>query len=145
MSDWSSLDLSTSASIAKIESEVNNLTDGNWDDKISTAKTMIGSRLENALAERGIGVDEDSGEVLLDVVVDPDVTFGLSSDFMTLHLIYKDLSMNSGTGNYEDKAKYYRQMYDEQMAVDIKRMKLDENLDDETDSYRTNWIQRFQR
>lgn len=145
MSDWSATDLSTSASIAKIEEEINDLTSSNWDNKIATAKTMIGRRLENALADRGIEVNEKDSEVLLDVIVDPDVTFGLSSDFLTLHLIYNDLSMSGSPGSYEDKAKYYRDIWQEQMAEDIQAMNLDPNLDDTTDSYRTDWKQRLQR
>ena len=145
MSDWSSLSLSTGTSLAKIENEINQLTDSDWDNKIETAKDMLGSRLENALAERGIDVNEEDSDVLLDVIVDPDIIFALTSDFLTLFLIYNDLSQGKAGGIYEDKAAFYHDIYEEQLAVDIKRMKLDINLDDETDVYRTNWVQRLTR
>jgi len=145
MSDWSSTNLSTTESLAKIENEVNELTDSNWDDKIATAKSMLGGRLENALAERGVDVDESDDKVLLNTIVDPDITFALTSDFLTLFLIYNDLSQGKAGGIYEDKANFYHNIYDEQLAVDIKRMKLDVNLDDTTDVYRTDWVQRLSR
>ena len=142
---WADKTLSTSASLAKIESEINDLTSSDWSDKISTAKTMIGARLENALSERRITVDEQGGDILLDVIVDPDVTFGLASDFQTLFLIYNDLGFGSGDDKYEEKKKFYSDMFEQQFAEDEKRMKFDLNLDDTTDVYRTNWNQRLQR
>ena len=142
---WADKTLSDSTSLAKIESEINELTSTNWDNKIATAKSMIGSRLENLITARGVNVNEKDGEILLDTVVDPDDIFALSSDFLVLHLIFKDLSTSGTSGNYEDKSKYYKMMFDEQFAVDIQRMNLDWNLDDTTDTYRTNWIQRLQR
>jgi len=145
MSIWADMNLSSTDSLAKIENEINELTDSNWDDKIATAKSMLGGRLENALAERGVDVNEEDSEVLLNVIVDPDITFALTSDFLTLFLIYNDLSQGKAGGIYEDKATFYHDIYDEQLAVDIKRMKLDVNLDDETDVYRTDWVQRLSR
>ena len=47
MADWSATALSTATTIAKIESEVNDLTSSDWSNAKATAKTMIGSRLEN--------------------------------------------------------------------------------------------------
>jgi len=145
MADWSATALSTADSLAKIESEVNDLTSSDWSNAIATAKTMIGSKLENTLSERGIGVDEVNGDELLDIIVDPNVIFGLSSDFLTLHLIYNDLADGNKDGSYYEKSVFYRAMFEEQFAVDIKRIKLDINLDDITDVYRTNWHQRLTR
>jgi len=145
MADWSATALSTATSLAKIESEVNNLTSTDWSNKIATAKTMLGARLENTLSERGIGVNEVDGEELLDVIVDPDVIFGLSSDFLTLFLIYNELSDGGKNSSYQEKSDFYHGLFEDQLAVDIKRIKLDNNLDDTTDSYRSNWHQRLTR
>ena len=145
MADWSATALSTATTIAKIESEVNDLTSSDWSNAIATAKTMIGSRLENLLSQRGIGVNEVDGEELLDCVVDADTIFGLCSDFLTLHLIYNDLADGNNESSYHEKSVFYRAMFEEQLDVDIKRIKLDPNLDDTTDIYRSNWRQRFTR
>ncbi len=142
---WADETLSDSTSIAKIESEINNLTSGNWDDKIAVAKVIIGSKIENTLSDRSISVDEDNGEVLLDVVVNPDDIFGLCSDYLTLHLIYNDLGSGGVNELYEGKKVYYWHKYEEQFGVDVRRMQLDTNLDDSTDYYRTNWIQKLER
>jgi len=139
---WSDATLTTSESLEKYESEINNLTSENWDNAIAIAKEIIGDKLEVVLMERGVSVDEESQE-LLDVIANPEV-FNMSSDYLTLSLIFDDLSQGAD-GLYKDKAMKYYQKFELKFAEDIKRMHLDLDLDDNIDIYRTNWKNRLVR
>jgi len=143
MANWDSATLSTSTSIAKIETEINSLTATNWEDKILMAKELIGDKLEVILTERGISVDESDSDVLLDVIANPTV-FNLTSDYMTLHLIYDDLSQGE-VGLYMSKSEKYFAYYENKFTEDLKRMNLDLDNDGTTDVYRVNWTGKFTR
>jgi hypothetical protein len=135
---WSDATLTTSESLEKYESEINNLTSENWDNAIAIAKEIIGDKLEVVLMERGVSVDEESQE-LLDVIANPEV-FNMSSDYLTLSLIFDDLSQGAD-GLYKDKAMKYYQKFELKFAEDIKRMLLDDTIG----IYRTNWKNRLVR
>ena len=143
MATWITAVLSTSTSIAKIESEINSLTSTNWDNKIAIAKELIGDRLEVILNERGVRVDEAGGEVLLDVIANPTV-FNLTSDYMTLHLIYDDLSQGQ-EGLYMQKLQKYNAYFERKFNEDVKRMNLDLDNDGNTDEYRVSWTGKLTR
>ena len=143
MADWSSATLSTSTSIAKIESEINDLTATNWDSKIEIAKELIGDKLEVILTERGIVVDEADSKVLLNVIANPTV-FNLTSDYMTLHLIYDDLSQGQ-EGLYRQKTEKYNAYFERKFNEDVKRMNLDFDNDGNTDAYRVRWTGKLTR
>ena len=140
---WADAVLSTTASIAKIESEINDLTATNWDNKIATAKELIGDKLEVILTERGVNVDEESGDVLLDTIANPTV-YNLSSDYMTLHLIFDDLSQGQ-EGLYMGKSEKYNAYFERKFSEDVKRMNLDLDNDGTTDVFRVSWTGKLSR
>jgi len=140
---WSGATLSTTTSIAKIESEVNNLTSTNWNDKIALAKELIGDRLEVILTNRGYKVDELDSEVLLDIISNPTV-FNISSDYLVLSLTFEDLSQGSD-GLYKSKAEKYLAYFEQKFDEDIRRITLDTDLDDTTDTTRMDWQGKLER
>ncbi|MBT6994537.1 MAG: hypothetical protein HN952_06230 [Candidatus Cloacimonetes bacterium] len=143
MADWSTAELSTTTSIAKFESEINDLTATNWNNQIAIAKELLGDRLEVVLTERGISVDEAESEVLLNVIANPTV-FNLTSDYLTLSLIYDDLSQGM-EGLYLSKSEKYKALSKMKFNEDLKRMNLDTNDDDIVDNYRVNWQGKLSR
>lgn len=143
MATWSTAVLSTSTTIAKIETEINSLTSTNWDNKIALAKEIIGDKLEVILTERGIRVDEADSKILLDVIANPTV-FNLSSDYLTLHMIYDDLSQGQD-GLYLVKSEKYNAYFERKFSEDLKRMNLDLDNDGTTDEYRVSWTGKLTR
>ena len=143
MADWSAAVLSTSTSIAKIESELNNLTVTNWDNAIAFAKELIGDKLEVLLTDRGYSVDEANSEVLLDVIANPTV-FNLTSDYLVLSKVFEDLSQGTD-GLYKSKSEKYAALYERKFVEDVKRMNFDTNFDDVVDEYRVNWQGKLSR
>jgi len=79
-------------------------------------------------------VDYDSGEILLDVINNPTV-FGITSDYLTLALIYEDLSQGNYETLYGQKSKIYYSKYDQKYQQDVNRIDYDLNLDNTVDSY----------
>jgi hypothetical protein len=138
MAVWNDAVLSTSDSIARFEDNINSLTPSDWDDKISVAKQLIGDYIELELTQRGIRVDEAEGDVLLDVIANPTI-FSTSSDYLTLSLIFEDLSKGAEEGMRVVKAKYYFDKYKNKINDDMRRINLDTNLDGEADIRRVNW------
>ena len=139
MGVWADAVLSTTASLAKIESEINSLTDTSWTNAIALAKELIGDKLELILMNRGINVDESDSEVLLDVILNPTV-FNLSSDYLSLSLGFDDMSLGDGD-LYEYKSLKFKKKFEMKFNDDIRRITLDRNLDDTADTYRINWDQ----
>jgi len=86
---WASSSLSTTGSIARWESDINDLADSgsNWTGKIDAAKELLGDQLEWYLKNQGVKVDASQGEILIDVIANPTV-FSVTSDYATLALIY---------------------------------------------------------
>lgn len=132
---WSSTVLSTTGSLAGIESEIASLTQDDWDDKIALAKKILGRRLETMLSQRGYSVDEASGESLLDLIANP-VVFDMASDYLSLHLIFSDLSLSMGREPYRLKADHYRREFEAQYALAVQSVHLDTDLDGDADVWR---------
>jgi len=134
MGVWGAAILSSTTTIAEIETEVNTLTATNWNNAIALGKELIGDKLELLLTSKGIKVDESGGEVLLDVILNPTV-FNRSSDYLVLSSIYEDLSQGMD-GLYKIKAEKYDAKFTLKFAEDLERMNLDTNLDSAADIYR---------
>lgn len=132
---WNDVELSTAQTIARIEGEVNSLLDPT--DKIALAKKILGRQLENLLSTRGYRVNEAGGENLLELVANPAV-FDLASDYLTLHLVYTDLSISMGRESYQGKADFYHRQYESHFATAARAIQLDTDLDGRADVYRSN-------
>jgi hypothetical protein len=119
----------------------NTTTDGDfsWADKITLAKTQLGHAIETALTERGYSVDEANSKVLLDVITNPE-TFNIASDYLTLHLIYFDLSNGGFNELFESKAKLYEAKYNKELSACMRRLNLDPSLSGTTSTYRAELV-----
>lgn len=137
---WLSTVLSTRASIERIESEV--AIDGFISDlclagKIELSKEIISAEVEIYLSiTRGITVDEANDDVLLDVINNPEV-IGLTSDYLTLSVIFEDASMGDEHSPSYIKSKKYYAYYLKQLAIAKQRFNLDTNLDGTVDERRS--------
>jgi len=136
MSNWSDATLSTTASIAKLETEINSLTSDNWADKITIAKEIIADFLEVALKSRHYDdyIDFDAGEDIKDLVSNPTV-FNLSSDYLVLHLIYDDLAQGKNESAYWVKKEEYYKKYKIKIEEDLWRIEISTDLDSDTELY----------
>lgn len=134
---WDTLTLSTATSLARLESEVTQLVPDQIDGKIALAKKILGRRLENLLCLRGITADETDGRTLIDVIANPGV-FDLTSDYLTLHLIFSDLMLSMGQDSYRDKAEFHRREFEQHFERTASVMNLDINLDGNVDQIRAN-------
>ncbi len=110
---WDEATLSTSTTISVFESEVNNLSQTNWDTKITIAKTIIGNRLLEQIET-------------LDDVENPAV-FNIASDYLILHLIFEDITKASMKELAKSKSKFYWGKYESEMIGSLKRMNLSSN------------------
>ena len=134
------LDVTGNGYHAELEStslHANYTVSANWLDKISIAKKIIGRKLENQLASQGYSVDEGSGKILLDIVANPDL-FDISSDYLTLHLIYTDLANAMGREMYWTKAEFYHRVFKDHFDAAAKAVNLDTTLDGSVDRFRAN-------
>jgi len=139
---WINAILSTTTSLAKYESEINDLTSGTWANAIALAKEILGDKLEIILTNRGYSVDEDEA-ALLDIIENPTV-FNMTSDYLTLALIYEDLSQGM-EGLYKYKSEKYYTKFEKKFDEDVRRLNLDTNVDGTVDSYRMDWEGKFER
>lgn len=121
-------------------------TDGDfsWQDKIDLAKDLLGHRIETKLTEYGIQVDEDSGEVLLDTLMNP-TTFDVASDYLALSRIYLDLLSGGFNELFQSKYELYNNLYERELAEGLKRMNLDPALSGTTSEYRVEILGRVSR
>jgi len=140
---WSEAVLATTTSIAKIETEINDLTNATWDDILDQAKELIGDKLEVILSGLGVKVDEADGKVLLDVIHNPDA-FDLSCNYLGLSLIFEELAQGAD-GLYQLKQERYYAKFEVKFAEDIKRMNFDYDADGTVDAYRVNTSGRLVR
>lgn len=115
-----------------------------WTAKITKAKKLIGNRIEESLTDRNIHVSESSGQVLLDIVANPEI-FSDCSDFLSLSLIYHDLYSQRFTDTYEKSYLYYEKQFNAEFASCLKRLNLDWDLSGDTDTYRADFIGRLER
>lgn len=90
--------------------------------------------MEEYLKAKGYVVDYEEGEVLLDIIYNP-TCFSVSSDYLTLAIIYEDLSRGDYETLYGQKAKIYYSKFDNKYPQDLERINYDLNLDDTVDSY----------
>lgn len=118
--------------------------DFSWTDKIELVKDIIKNAIETKLFERGHTVNYAGGDVLIDIVTNPE-EFILASDYLTLHKIYVDLGNGGFNQLYEDKQKYYRLEYDAEFSNAMKRINLDPSLSGTTTEYRANITGRISR
>ena len=107
-----------------------------WHDKIALARTILSRKLENALTNRGIRVNEKAGETLLDVVENPRV-FALASDYLALHLIYSDLAADMGKELWFRKAEWYQRQYEANFDAALRQVNLDTTFDGVPEQYRS--------
>ena len=133
---WASSSLSTLNTIERWESDVNELADedANWNGKIDAAKELLGDQLQFYLKRQGARVDESEGEILLDIIANP-TCMGVSSDYLTLALIYEDLSRGDYETLYGQKSKIYWGKYDLKFQQDLETINYDTNLDSKVDLY----------
>ena len=115
-----------------------------WQAKLDLAKYILACELETKLTEMGITVDEAGGDILVDVITNPE-TFRLACDFKALELIYDDLAGGGFNQLFEGKAKTYRAKYEKELAEALKRMNLDTGLSGTTTEYRVDFTARVSR
>lgn len=116
-----------------------------WSDKIALAKQILGLDLEKLLTDHGVKVDEEVGQVLLNVINNPQ-TFALSSDYKVIQLIYQDLSETSLNAElYSKKAEHYGRLYRDDLYKSWLRVNLDTSLSGTVDAYRADLIGELER
>jgi len=108
-----------------------------WEDKIELAKTMLANAIETTLTERGYFVDEQSGEKIIRIITNPE-TFRIACDYLTLHLIYVDLSQGGFNELFKNKADLYWSKYQAEYNAAFRRINLDPALSGNTTIYRAN-------
>jgi len=145
MGNWSDATLSTTTSIAKIETEINSLTNSTQADKIALAKEILGDEVELALMDSKYKdyIDLSDNEDYKDLVANPTV-FNLSSDYMVLKLIFEDLCGGNEESNYFGKYKLYAKKFDLQFQKDMQRINISTDLDSTAEEYAKD-ITRFGR
>jgi hypothetical protein len=125
---------------AWVEKEI----DLTWQDKINLAKVILKYDIENKLTENRILVDEGAGQLLIDVLTNPQ-TFSLASDYLALALIYQDLSNGGFNELFFRKYQSFHQRYLDELAKAFTRMNLDPSLTGSTTDYRVNFTARLSR
>ena len=108
-----------------------------WQDKIDAAKDILGTDVSLRLMSTGYDVDEANDEVLLDLINNPTI-FSTASDFLTIALIYEDLSMGDEDSIYYKKMELYRRRYESALEKASKLIDIDLNFDGTTDYYKQN-------
>ena len=109
---WSTVILSTADSIARFEANVNSLTDDDWDSKIDIAKDLVRDEIYLFLDTPGDIDDISNTEV-----------FEMASDYLTLHLIYSDISKGQTKGGNVTKAEKYFNLYRSKIRTSLKVLK----------------------
>jgi len=109
---WSTVILSTADSIARFEANVNSLTDYDWDSKIDIAKDLVRDEIYLFLDTPGDIDDISNTEV-----------FEMASDYLTLHLIYSDISKGQTKGGNVTKAEKYFNLYRSKIRTSLKVLK----------------------
>lgn len=109
--------------------------DATWQDKIDIAKIMLKYAIETTLSERGFVVDEFLSQELINIVANPE-TFSLCSDYLTLHLIYTDLSNGGFNELFKTKADFYWGKYKTEFAECFKRLNIDASMTGTSTVYR---------
>lgn len=113
---WNDTVLSTTQSIARHQYNVNNLcaTGQDWNDKISIAHQKLGNDLIGRMYNNLTALDD----------IQNTDTLELAEDYMTLALIYTELSANGLNEVFMSKRDWYWRMYSLELSQSIPRIKL---------------------
>lgn len=113
---WNDTVLSTTSSIARHQYNVNSLcTIGtDWNDKIAIAHQKLGNDLIGRMYNNLDSLDD----------IQNTATLQLAEDYMTLALIYTELSANGLNEVFIGKRDWYWRMYSLQLSQSIPRIKL---------------------
>jgi len=136
MATWANTTLTTTTSLEAIEHIANDLmTIDQIEAKITLAKKKLKLSIEKWLAGQGYKVDESDSEILIDIISNPE-NFGLSSDYLTLSLIYADLFFQNTDSMYGAKRDYYEGEYEEAYTLALSGLNYDYDQDGTVDEYR---------
>ena len=135
---WASTTLTTTTTLETHESEINEITTvANIAAKIVLAKSLLKNKIEATLRQHLYTVDYAEGEVLIDIVANP-TTFINCCDYLTLSLVYKDLSKGRQDTLFWDKYLLYKDDYEAEYTIASSRIDIDRNMDGTTDTYQQN-------
>jgi hypothetical protein len=97
-----------------------------WDDKITLAKSIIGTDLRLLLINNNLlGYIDDDTDEILDDIYNP-TTLGMASDFKALELIYSDLARGEEANSlYMQKSRAYKKRYDEYFPKLVQNLVID--------------------
>lgn len=137
MATWADTTFSTTATIARMEAEINSLTSGTWADKIALAKELLKIEIQSVLIKNGkqYWTDFENGEILVDIITNKEI-FNIASDYKVLQLIYEDLSHGNENSTNGVKAKRYGVLYESALLKAIDYAHLDIDHDGSVDEYK---------
>ena len=124
--------------------ETSTYGDYSWQDKIDLAKEMLGNDITTKLKEYGLTVDYEDGEVLIDLLTNPE-TFLVACDYLTLSLIYQDLLSGGFNELFVQKYQIYSQRYQDELAKGLKRMDIASTPSGTTTDYQIEILGRLSR
>jgi hypothetical protein len=124
--------------------ETSTFGDYSWQEKIDLAKEMLGNDITTKLKEYGLTVDYEAGEVLIDLLTNPE-TFLVACDYLTLSLIYQDLLSGGFNELFVQKYQIYSQRYQDELAKGLKRMDIASTPSGTTTDYQIEILGRLSR
>lgn len=124
--------------------ETSTYGDYSWQDKIDLAKEMLGNDITTKLKEYGLTVDYEGGEVLIDLLTNPE-TFLVACDYLTLSLIYQDLLSGGFNELFVQKYQIYSQRYQDELAKGLRRMDITSSVGGATTDYQIEVLGRLSR
>ena len=136
MATWANTTLSTASTLEAVESLSSKLmTTDQTAAKITRAKKLLKRQIEAWIAGKGITVDESDSEILIDVIANPEI-FDVTSDYLTLFLLYQDLYFNNSEGLYMAKRDYYETEWEDAYILAQSGINWDYDQDGTVDDYR---------
>lgn len=113
---WNDTVLSTTQSIARHQYNVNSLctTGQDWNNKIAVAHQKLGNDLIGRMYNNLTALDD----------IQNTDTLALAEDYMTLALIYTELSANGLNEVFMSKRDWYWRVYSLELSQSIPRIKL---------------------
>ena len=124
--------------------ETSTFGDYSWQEKIDLAKEMLGNDITTKLKEYGLTVDYEDGEVLIDLLTNPE-TFLVACDYLTLSLIYQDLLSGGFNELFVQKYQIYSQRYQDELAKGLRRMDIASTPSGTTTDYQIEILGRLSR
>lgn len=118
--------------------------DYSWQDKIDLAKIMLANDISTKLREYGLTVDYAGGEVIIDLLTNPE-TFLIASDYLTLALIYQDLLSGGFNDLFLQKYQIYSLKYQEELTKGLARMNITQSVGGITSEYQIEVMGRLSR